>query len=107
MTIAVAVDYTLGGVQTGCLTIEAHSIAANVDTDELHQFKLSTGLAAAKESLKKEDFRPGYAEGITHLALNTPALRARASPGVAPHPSTPSSAQPGNVAGRATIRLVG
>lgn len=44
-------------------------IAANVDTDELHRFMLSSGLAAAEESLKQEDFWPGYAEGITRLAL--------------------------------------
>lgn len=44
-------------------------IAANVDTDELHRRMLLSGLDAADESLKGEDFWPGYAEGITRLAL--------------------------------------
>jgi hypothetical protein len=44
-------------------------VAENVDTDELHRWMLLSGLAAAEESLKEEDFWPGYAEGITRLAL--------------------------------------
>jgi hypothetical protein len=44
-------------------------VAVNVDTDELHRSMLLSGLAAAAESLKQEDFWPGYAEGITRLAL--------------------------------------
>ena len=46
-------------------------IATNVDTDELHRWMLLSGLAAADHSLrlKDEDFWPGYAEGITRLAL--------------------------------------
>ncbi|HET9179773.1 MAG TPA: hypothetical protein VFQ24_15565 [Terriglobia bacterium] len=44
-------------------------VAANVDTDEIHRLMLSSGLAAAAESLKQEDFWPGYVEGITRLAL--------------------------------------
>ncbi len=44
-------------------------IARNVDTDELHRWMLLSGLAAADESLNQEDFWPGYAEGITRLAL--------------------------------------
>jgi hypothetical protein len=44
-------------------------IAANVDTDELHRWMLLSGLAAADQSLNDEHFWPGYAEGITRLAL--------------------------------------
>jgi len=44
-------------------------VVANVDTDELHLFMLKTGLFAANEALKEEDFWPGYVEGITRLAL--------------------------------------
>jgi len=44
-------------------------LAANLDTDELHRWMLLSGLAAAHQSLKDEDFWPGYAEGITRLAL--------------------------------------
>jgi len=44
-------------------------ITANVDTDELHRWMLLSGLAAAHQSLDEEDFWPGYAEGITRLAL--------------------------------------
>ena len=44
-------------------------VAVNADTDELHQLMLLSGLAAAEESLKREDFWPGYVEGITRLAL--------------------------------------
>lgn len=44
-------------------------IAANVDTDEMHHSILLSGLAAADESLKEEDFWPGYVEGITRVAL--------------------------------------
>ena len=44
-------------------------IAHNVDTDELHRMMLLSGLAGADESLKEENFWPGYAEGITRLAL--------------------------------------
>ena len=42
---------------------------ANVSTDEAHRFMLETGLWAASESLKDDDFWPGYAEGITRFAL--------------------------------------
>ena len=44
-------------------------VQANVDSDELHSFILATGLGAADESLKEEDFWPGYAEGITRVLL--------------------------------------
>jgi len=44
-------------------------IAANVYTDEVHRIMLLSGLAAADESLKQEEFWPGYVEGITRLAL--------------------------------------
>jgi hypothetical protein len=44
-------------------------VAVNVDTDELHRSMLLSGLAAAAESLKQDDFWAGYAEGITRLAL--------------------------------------
>lgn len=41
----------------------------NVTSDEMHMMMLYSGLAAAEESLKTEDFWPGYTEGITRLAL--------------------------------------
>lgn len=44
-------------------------IAHNIDTDELHHWMLLSGLAAADESLNEKHFGPGYAEGITGLAL--------------------------------------
>lgn len=47
-----------------------HYVRANVDSDELHSFILATGFAAADESLKEEQFWPGYAEGITRVLLS-------------------------------------
>ena len=47
-------------------------VAHNVDTDELHRSMLMSGLAAAHESLKGNDFWPGYAEGITRRAPEVP-----------------------------------
>lgn len=44
-------------------------LIANIDTDELHLQMLQSGLFAADESLKEEDFWPGYAEGITRVLL--------------------------------------
>lgn len=44
-------------------------ISHNVDTDELHRLLLLSALAAADESLNEDDFWPGYAEGMTRLAL--------------------------------------
>jgi hypothetical protein len=44
-------------------------IQANVDTDELHTMMIASGFYAADESLKEEDFWPGYAEGITRVVL--------------------------------------
>ena len=44
-------------------------VAANVDTDELHFFIIASGLFAADESLKDEDFWPGYTEGVTRALL--------------------------------------
>ncbi len=41
----------------------------NVTTDEMHRFMLETGLWAAGESLKEDDFWPGYVEGLTRFAL--------------------------------------
>ena len=41
----------------------------NVDSDELHMMMLYSGLASAEESLKEDDFWPGYVEGITRFAL--------------------------------------
>lgn len=41
----------------------------NVDTDDLHYLMLLSGLAAADESLTEKNFWPGYAEGITRVAL--------------------------------------
>lgn len=45
-------------------------VSTNADTDKLHQSILLSGLAAAEESLKQEDFWPGYVEGITRVALS-------------------------------------
>jgi hypothetical protein len=42
---------------------------ANVESDEVHMMMLYSGLAAAEESLKEDDFWPAYVEGITRLAL--------------------------------------
>jgi len=42
---------------------------ANVESDEVHMMMLYSGLAAAEEALKQNDFWPGYVEGITRLAL--------------------------------------
>ncbi len=44
-------------------------IQANVDTDELHATMIASGLFAADESLKEDDFWPGYAEGLTRVVL--------------------------------------
>jgi hypothetical protein len=44
-------------------------IQTNIDTDELHGTMIATGLFAADESLKEEDFWPGYAEGLTRVVL--------------------------------------
>lgn len=44
-------------------------IQANVDTDELHATMIASGLFAADESLKDDDFWPGYAEGLTRVVL--------------------------------------
>lgn len=44
-------------------------VQANVDTDELHFLIIASGLFAADESLKDEEFWPGYAEGVTRVLL--------------------------------------
>ena len=44
-------------------------LETNVETDDVHWPMLYSGLDAAYESLKGEDFWPGYVEGITRLAL--------------------------------------
>jgi len=44
-------------------------ITDNLDTDELHSMMIATGLCAADESLKEEQFWAGYAEGITRVLL--------------------------------------
>ncbi len=41
----------------------------NVDTDELHLLMLYSGLWAASESLKEEEYLLGYIEGIVRLSL--------------------------------------
>jgi len=41
----------------------------NVHTDEMHTLMLYACLYAAHESLKEEDFWPGYLEGITRLSF--------------------------------------
>jgi hypothetical protein len=42
---------------------------ANVETDELHWLMICSSFAAAMESLKDEDFWPGYTEGLIRLSL--------------------------------------
>jgi hypothetical protein len=44
-------------------------VAANVDTDEVHQWMLFVTFDAARQALKEEDFWPGYVEAITRIAL--------------------------------------
>ena len=44
-------------------------LSANVQTDAVHLLMLHSGLAAANESLNRQDFWPGYVEGITRFAL--------------------------------------
>jgi hypothetical protein len=41
----------------------------NIQTDKLHRLMLLSGLVAAKESLKEEDFYLGYIEGIIRFSL--------------------------------------
>jgi hypothetical protein len=44
-------------------------LAANVDTDIVHQWMLFVTLDAARQALKEEDFWPGYVEAITRISL--------------------------------------
>lgn len=45
-------------------------LRANVPTDDIHSLMLCTGLASARKSLDQDDdFWPGFAEGMTRLAL--------------------------------------
>jgi hypothetical protein len=44
-------------------------IEHNVHSDGLHMCMLMTGLRSAQESLQEDDFWPGYAEGVTRVAL--------------------------------------
>lgn len=44
-------------------------IRANIDTDELHHSIIATGFLAANESLKQDDFWPGYTEGVTRVLV--------------------------------------
>jgi len=44
-------------------------ISENVDTDDVHFLIILSGLCAADEALKEKNFWPGYAEGITRVAL--------------------------------------
>lgn len=41
----------------------------NIETDELHWLMICTAFTAAHESLKEENFWPGYVEGIIRLNL--------------------------------------
>ncbi len=41
----------------------------NIETDELHWLMICTAFTAAHESLKEENFWPGYVEGIIRLSL--------------------------------------
>ena len=44
-------------------------VAANLESDQLHELMLVSGIRAAEEALKEDDFWPGYVEGITRLML--------------------------------------
>ena len=44
-------------------------LAENIATDDVHLLMLHSGIDAARASLQTEEFWPGYAEGITRLAL--------------------------------------
>jgi hypothetical protein len=44
-------------------------IYANVETDEVHMMMLHTGIATAKEALKKKDFWPEYSAGVLRIAF--------------------------------------
>jgi len=41
----------------------------NIDTDDLHRLMLASGLFAARQSLKKEQFWLGYIEGLIRFSL--------------------------------------
>lgn len=41
--------------------------SSNVQTDEMHWFMVRTAFAAAAESLKDDDFWPGFCEGLIRL----------------------------------------
>lgn len=41
----------------------------NINTDEVHWLMICSGFADASESLKAEEFWPGYVEGITRVCL--------------------------------------
>lgn len=47
----------------------SHYMEGNIDTDGMHTLMLYSGLAAAHEALKEENYWPGYVEGITRFAL--------------------------------------
>lgn len=44
-------------------------LEANIETDEMHFLMLCSCLVASHESLKNDNFWPGYVEGIIRLAL--------------------------------------
>lgn len=44
-------------------------VEVNVETDELHWFMICTAFAASSESLKEEDFWPGFSEGLIRLSF--------------------------------------
>lgn len=49
---------------------ELHSYAqTNVETDDMHWFMICTAFASAHESLKEENFWPGFVEGLVRLNL--------------------------------------
>ena len=52
-----------------CLDDLFKYMEANVSSDELHSIMLYSAFYAASESLKEDNFWPGYVEGITRLTL--------------------------------------
>jgi hypothetical protein len=49
---------------------ELYSYASeNVQTDEMHWFMICTAFAAANESLKEDNFWPGFVEGLVRLSF--------------------------------------
>lgn len=54
---------------TAVLKELAAYLQENVDTDSVHESMIAASMWAARESLKADDFWPGYAEAITRITL--------------------------------------